>query len=142
MVTEKKYAEEYLDDKQQNFNEFLSDSSFVLKLISNTESEKEFKSVIARRYGIFLYTVSNDGILSMNFWSSQLILPPPETYADGDFEKFMDLLNGHYLVIKRSVQINEHTVVAYALIPVQSDFFLIRTICPNISFLAIRLISG
>ncbi len=124
IVTEKKYAEEYLEDKQQNFHEFLSDSSLVLKLIRNAESGKEFESVIARRYGIFLYTVSNDGILSMNFWSSQLILPPPETYADGDFESFMDLLNGHYFVIKRSIQYSEHTVVAYALIPVQSDFFL------------------
>jgi signal transduction histidine kinase len=124
VVAERRYAEEYLQNKQQDFNEFLSDTSLVLKLISHTESEKEFKSVIEHQYGIFLYTVSNTGLLSMNFWSSQLILPPAETYASWDMENYMELANGRYLVVKKNLLYNGQTIVAYAMIPVQSDFFL------------------
>jgi signal transduction histidine kinase len=36
----------------------------------------------------------------------------------------MALANGDYLVVKRSIQLQEHTVVAYAMIPVQSSYFL------------------
>lgn len=121
---ETRYAERYVHNRQKDFEEFLKDSSLVIKLIEDRESDEEFKYVARKKYGIFLYTVGNTGTLSMNFWNSQLILPPPATYALGDFENFMDLANGHYVVIKRSAQFGMHTVVAYALILVQSDFFL------------------
>ncbi|MBC7949874.1 MAG: HAMP domain-containing histidine kinase [Chitinophagaceae bacterium] len=124
LAAEKRYAEKYVHDKEEDFDELLEDSSLVLKLLQDTETEAEFRSVTGRNYGIFLYTVSNAGTLAMNFWNSQLILPPPETYALGDFGMFMDLANGHYYVIKRSAHYGTHTVVAYAMIPVQSDFFL------------------
>jgi signal transduction histidine kinase len=121
---ETKFAENYLHDQQRNFEKFLRDTTLILKLTKNTESQHEFNAVVDRRYGIFLYTVSYSGTLSMKFWSSQVILPPPETYALGDFESFMHLANGSYLVIKRSGQYGDRTVVAYAMIPIQSDFFL------------------
>ncbi|HEY6505248.1 MAG TPA: hypothetical protein VIZ28_14835, partial [Chitinophagaceae bacterium] len=131
VAAERRNAEQYLHSRQKDFDQLLTDTSLLLKLVRNTETEHEFGSVVARGYGIYLYTVSNAGTLSLNFWSSQLILPPPGTYALGDFEDFMTLANGDYLVIKRSVQLREHTVIAYAMIPVQSEFFLSTEYLPK-----------
>ena len=124
VAEEVKHAESYLHQKQKNFNAFLADTSLIKELIDNEESNSEFNSVVNRQYGIFLYTVGRSGTLTMNFWSNQLVLPPSQTFWLGDMEEFMHLPNGYYLVIKRSMAIAANTVVAYAMIPVRSDFFL------------------
>ncbi len=124
VAEEVKHAEAYLHHQQKNFNAFLADTSLIQKLIENKESSTEFNNVVNRKYGIFLYTVNKSGTLTMNFWSSQLALPPSQTFWLDDMEEFMHLPNGYYLVIKRSVIISSNTIVAYAMIPVRSDFFL------------------
>jgi signal transduction histidine kinase len=60
----------------------------------------------------------------MNFWNSQLILPPPDTYLKDDFGTWMKLANGYYFVIKKTIQFDGHIVMVYAMIPVKSQFFL------------------
>lgn len=124
VAIESKLAEEYIHRYEKDFNDLLQDSGLVTKLVNNTESQQEFEQIVSKKYGIFLYTVDNEGILALNFWSTQLTLPPSETYADGNFESFMDLMNGSYVVIKRLLNYNRVTIVAYGMIPVQSDFFL------------------
>ncbi|MEO8406165.1 MAG: hypothetical protein ABI480_16270, partial [Chitinophagaceae bacterium] len=117
-------AERYLAHEQEDFNSFLADTMLVSRLVASRESRDEFNKTVKKAYGLFLYGVSNDGILSMRFWSNQFILPPPETYSSGDLEEYMHLLNGYYLVIKKNVRLSNITVVAYAMIPIRSEFFL------------------
>lgn len=117
-------AERYIKSRQRDFDRFLEDTSLVRKLVDNNASLNEFTGVVEKPYGIFLYEVSHDGLLSISFWSNQAIQPPPETYSLGDMEEVMQLSNGYYLVIKKSLHLSSRTVVAYALIPIHSDFFL------------------
>lgn len=124
VTAEVESAEAYLHKLQKDFNSFLKDTQLIVKLINNTESSQEFYKTTQKPYGIFLYRVDDDGILSMNFWSSKLILPPPETYLQGDMEEFMHLSNGDYLVIKKILHLASETVMAYAMIPIQSSFYL------------------
>ncbi len=124
VAEEVKHAEDYLHQKQKDFNTFIADTSLISRLVYNTESLNDFKSITNKSYGIFLYKLNNSGTLSMSFWSNQLVLPPSETYWQGDFEEFMHLPNGYYLVIKKTLNILANTVVVYALIPLRSDFFL------------------
>lgn len=124
VTTEVKKAERYLHDQQKDFNVFLHNTSLIQRLIQNRESVSEFENVIGKKYGIYLYSLSDSSLLSLAFWSKQFILPPPETFASGDMEEFMKLANGYYLVVKRSVTVASGTVVAYAMIPVRSLFFL------------------
>lgn len=117
-------AEAYIQHQQRDFNSFLTDTALISRLASNTSSLEEFTTVTKKTYGIFLYGVSNDGILSIRFWGNQSILPPAETYAAGDMEDFMLLSNGYYLIVKRSVRLKSGTVVAYAMIPVKLQYFM------------------
>ena len=121
---EVRQAEEHIHRYQRDFEKFIKDTVLIRKLINNVESLEEFERVAAKKYGIFLYTVDAEGILSLNFWSTQLVLPPHNTFADGNFEEYMDLLNGSYIVVKRLIHDRLQTIVAYAMIPVQTDFFL------------------
>lgn len=121
---EVRLAEDYIHSYQRDFEIFVKDTVLLRKLVENNETIEEFESVVASKYGIFLYTVDRQGILALNFWSTQLVLPPRETYTDGNFERFMDLMNGSYVVIKRLIQDGQRTIVAYAMILIQTDFFL------------------
>ena len=124
IIAERRNAENYLYHLQKDFDSFLKDTGLVIKLIEDSETEQQFKAVVSKKYGIYLYTVNNSGSLSLNFWSSQLILPPDDTYSRGDFEEYNKLANGHYLIVKRSAHIGKYTVVAYAMIPIKSRFFM------------------
>jgi two-component system, NtrC family, nitrogen regulation sensor histidine kinase NtrY len=117
-------AERYISRQQRDFNRFLEDTSLIRKLVDNSASLNEYNRVVEKSYGIFLYKVSQHGLLSISFWNNQAILPPPKTYSSGDLEEVMALSNGYYLVVKKSLNIASRTVVAYALIPIHSDFFL------------------
>ncbi|MGZ8508774.1 MAG: sensor histidine kinase [Chitinophagaceae bacterium] len=124
VAEEVRHAEEYLHQKQKDFNAFMADTSLIGRLVENKESPGEFRRITDKPYGIFIYKVNPSGTLTMNFWSNQLVLPPSDTYWQGDLEELMHLPNGYYLVIKRTLDISYNTVVVYALIPVRSDFFL------------------
>lgn len=124
VAEEVKNAEDYLHREQKDFNAFMADTSLISRLIENKESTSEFNEITDKPYGIFLYKLNNSGTLSLSFWSNQLVLPPSETFWLGDIEEFMHLSNGYYLVLKRTQNVSSNTIVAYALIPVRSDFFL------------------
>lgn len=124
VAEEVKHAEEYLHRQEKDFNRFIEDTSFIFRLVENKESITELEKFAGKKYGVFIYKVNAQGTLSLSAWNNQLVLPPAETFSSGDLEEWMRLSNGHYLVIKRSVDLSTYPVVAYALIPVRSDFFL------------------
>lgn len=117
-------AESYLHRQERDFNKFLEDSALINRLVANTESFEEFSQTVRKNYGIFLYGVSGDGLLSIRFWSNQYILPSPDTYSRSDMEDYMTLVNGSYLVVKKTLHNSYNTIVAYAMIPIQSQFFI------------------
>ncbi|MET0394776.1 MAG: HAMP domain-containing sensor histidine kinase [Chitinophagaceae bacterium] len=121
---EARHAGRYLQRQQTDFNRFLADTQLVRQLVTHSEAGSTFDAIVGKSYGIFLYRVSADGVLSMNFWNNQQILPPPKTYPLRDMEEFMQLSNGYYLVVKKTLHLSFATVVAYAMIPVQSAFYL------------------
>ena len=124
VAQEVKYAESYLHALQKDFKQFMKDTSLVGRLAANKETDAEFNSVVNKKYGIYVYEVNPSGTLTLSFWSSQLILPPAETFWMDDIEEAMKLENGYYLVMKRNLSVNDHPVMVYALIPVRSEFFL------------------
>lgn len=124
VAQEVKNAEKYLHSQQNDFKRFMQDTQLIARLVENSESGREFNELTGKDYGIFIYRVNPSGTLTMNFWSNQLVLPPGETFWMDDIEEFMRLANGYYLVMKRNLTLNLHTVMVYALIPVRTDFFL------------------
>lgn len=131
VIAETKKAERYIHSQERDFARFMSNTALLGKLAENRETMDEFREVTSKPYGIFLYDVSDDGLLSMKFWSKQFAVPPSETYSAGDIEEFKRLDNGYYFLVKRSVQVNASRIVAYALIPIHTEFFLATDYLPN-----------
>ncbi len=133
VLREARLAGQYLEDQQNDFNNFLKDTALINKLVSNTETLDQFFRLASKRYSIFLYTADTFGATDMKFWSEQLITPSPELLQAEDGEYFSKLSNGWYYTIKKTLGTAyiPGGVVSYAMIPVQSEFFITTDYLPE-----------
>ena len=130
---EVRIAENYINDQQNDFNEFLKNKTIVRKLLQKNETLNEFTQIASKSYGIFLYTGNTSGTADMQFWSDQLVIPPPETFTMDDGEYFLHLSNGYYFTIKKIITIDgvAGNVLSYAMIPLRSEFFIETDYLPH-----------
>jgi signal transduction histidine kinase len=126
VTQEVRVAEKYLHHQQKDFNEFLRDTALINRLLENDETLKEFSSLAARRYCIFLYSANASGETEMKFWNNKLVAPSPDLLNAADGEYFSHLLNGWYFTIKKTFldERGAGKAVSYAMIPVRSEFFI------------------
>ncbi len=133
VAQEVRIAESYIHKKQNDFNDFLKDTSLVNRLVANKESLKELKSISKKSYSIFLYAAESFGTVDVKFWNKQLVAPSQEMLTDDDGDHFYHLSNGWYFTIKKTF-IKENgggKIVAYALIPVRSKFYITNKYLPQ-----------
>jgi two-component system nitrogen regulation sensor histidine kinase NtrY len=125
--------EKYLEKQQRDFDEFITDTSFLRELVQKKETLKEFNRLAGKRYGIFLYAANDVGGVYMKFWSDQLVMPPQALFAAADGEYFYYLSNGYYIGQKRTLSLNgiDEKILAIAMIPVRSKFFIQTAYLPH-----------
>ena len=133
VAREVRIAENYINDQQNDFNEFLKNTTILRKLLQKNETLNEFTQIASKSYGIFLYTGNTSGTADMQFWSDQLVIPPPETFTMDDGEYFLHLSNGYYFTIKKIITIDgvAGNVLSYAMIPLRSEFFIETDYLPH-----------
>ena len=119
---EVKRLEHYLEVKQKDFDKLLQDTALLGKLLGKTASTDEYDAVTGKPYGIFLYDNGDFSESSIRFWSNQLALPPPEVAGAPDGEYFLQLSNGAYYAIRKSLP--GQNAVACALVLIRSRFFI------------------
>lgn len=126
VTREVKLLERYLAKYENTFNDFVEDTALIRRLVEKRETESEFNRVTKNNYGLFLYTANDFGSVQMKFWSDQLAVIPPETFAAADGEYFQNLANGHYLTIKKTLSVAgiNDKILAFIMIPVHSHFFI------------------
>ena len=81
---EVKKLERYLARQQKDFDDFLSDTSLINRLLVRKESLQEFNQLAEKPYGIFLYQGKDFGETKMVCWCDQMINPSPEMVAAND----------------------------------------------------------
>ncbi|NOT50551.1 MAG: HAMP domain-containing histidine kinase [Chitinophagaceae bacterium] len=119
-------AEKYIHRQQNDFEGFLKDTALINRLLSNSESLQDFSKLTTKKYSIFLYAAEEFGTVDMKFWNDHVITPSQELLVKDDGEYFSKLSNGWYFTIKKTFikESDGGKVVSYAMIPVQSDFFI------------------
>lgn len=115
-------AEKYISERQEDFTQLVSDTALINRLMKGKESTDEFDRIAKKDYCFFLYHVNEFKGASMRFWSSQQIIPTDEILGNSDGEYFRLLSNGYYYVIRKTLL--DGNTLAFALIPVQSKFFI------------------
>lgn len=126
VANEVRDAEKYIHHHEEDFNRFLLDTSQIRRLLKRTESLAEFNSIVAKKYGTYLYTINEFADSDLRFWSDQVAIPPPQMLYAPDGEYFLRIENGWYFTIKRTLSDTTkiQRVLAYAMIPIRSKFFI------------------
>ena len=124
VTQEVKKAENYLQRLHKDFNAIITDTGLITRLVSSTSPISEFATLTSKPYGIFLYSSDDFGNTRMLFWNDQLAVPPDELMASPEGEYFDKLSNGWYVISKKNILLQQSKVLAFALIPVRSEFFI------------------
>lgn len=126
VVLEEKHLERYIRKQQRDIEALLQDTTLMRRLVLKEESSTEFKKLLDKPYGFFLFAETISGEHDLLFWNNQKILPPVADFSLPDGEYFQPLSNGYYVVVKRKLQFGgmSSNLNAYALIPVLHQYYL------------------
>jgi two-component system, NtrC family, nitrogen regulation sensor histidine kinase NtrY len=120
----RKTIERSIKTRHADFEQLLSNVQLTERLFNFNCSKEEFNTVSGKDYFIFLAQYTGDGP-ELKFWNTQIIQPTNTLWYHEDGEWFQKLINGYYVVIRKTIQIdNNKTVAALALIPVKWDYFI------------------
>jgi len=122
ITSEQKQLQQYIHEREVNFQTFLKDSALLKKLVTDTESQQEFQTLIEKDFGIYFYEIGDSSDLKLLFWNNQLVLPPVDTTMHAYGSSFSTLANGLYVVVKQPVYINDKLFLCFATIPVLYKF--------------------
>jgi len=116
----------FLQEREEDFSRLTQDSALLDKLYNQQFSEQELKKVVDKKYGFFLYGVGPGGAPgALQFWSDQRSLPTPELLAAADGYLFVQLSNGQYEFVRKTVSFADgRSMIAIALIPVRWQYFI------------------
>ena len=133
VLEEVRLAEQYIHQQEKDFNELLKDTALVNSLLSNDESLQEATRLTKKKYNIFFYRPNRMGEDELVFWNGQKIMPDPDLKFLKDSIYFQRLANGWYLTVKKSIAttFSGNNIVAYAMIPIQSDYFIETNYLPT-----------
>ncbi|HEY4062996.1 MAG TPA: HAMP domain-containing sensor histidine kinase [Puia sp.] len=116
----------FVQDREKDFERLTRDTAVLNLLYTTRYSEQELRKIVEKKYGIFLYetdTAGRPGVLK--FWNDQRSLPPPGLLNGPDGYNFLQLSNGQYDCIRKTLTgVRGRTVVAIALIPVRWQYFI------------------
>jgi hypothetical protein len=111
----------FLQDREQDFEGLTKDTATLEKLVDRQYTEQELSRLIDRKYALFLYDTDTAGAPgTLQFWNDQRSLPSPDLLSMADGYSFVQLSNGQYNAIKKTVKLHDDRVVAaIALIPIR-----------------------
>ncbi|HTI08610.1 MAG TPA: HAMP domain-containing sensor histidine kinase, partial [Puia sp.] len=118
-----------LQDREKDFERLTRDSALLSRLSGRLYTEDELGSLIDKKYGLFLYEADSTGEpAALKFWSDQRSLPTPALLSATDGYSFVQLSNGQYDCIRKTVRSSDgKLLVAIALIPVRWQYYITTT---------------
>jgi two-component system, NtrC family, nitrogen regulation sensor histidine kinase NtrY len=117
--------ESLLQDRQKDFGRVTGDTALIHRFLGHTYSRPDLEKFADRKYGLFLYTPDSAGSLHLAFWSDQRSLPTPALLESRDTTGFLQLSNGQYDFIRKTIPDGMgQPVIAVALIPVRWQYYI------------------
>ena len=105
------------------------DTALLTRLADRAYSKNELDQMVEKKYGVFLYGQDTSGNgLFLQFWNDQRSLPTRAILTGRDSSGFVQLSNGQYEYIKKTVMASDsRSLVAIALIPIRWQYFITLT---------------
>lgn len=110
--------------RSKDFEQLLIDDRLIKSLITNEAVEEDFKRIAEKDYFIFLAEQTSSEP-QLRFWNTQVIQPVLALWQHEDGQWFQKLINGYYVVVRKTLQLKGRgEVAALALIPVKWEFYV------------------
>jgi two-component system, NtrC family, nitrogen regulation sensor histidine kinase NtrY len=120
----RKTIERSIKTRHADFEQLLADVQLTERLFNFKAGKEEFNTVSGKDYFIFLAQYTADGP-ELKFWNTQIIQPTNSLWYHEDGQWFQKLINGYYVVVRKTIQVEKNKkVAALALIPVKWDYFI------------------
>ncbi len=125
LKAEIKSLENYIHEREKEFDEFSSDTSLLNKLVKRNESADELKQLANKTTGLFIFKRLSLATGPL-FWSNQRTYPPDQlfTLTDTTYFKQLEKGNGFYICIKKTLpDENGDSIIAIGMIPIMYHYF-------------------
>src|ERR1700761_2802618 len=115
----------FLQERQRDFGKVTRDTALLNRLVDRSYPRGDLEKLTEKKYGIFLYTPDSAGNPALAFWSDQRSLPTPALLDGPDSTGFVQLSNGQYDYIRKTVP-NDFgpPLLAVALIPIRWQYYI------------------
>ena len=117
-----------INNSEQLFNQFVSDSVFLHGIINNNANVATYISNdFSNQVGLFLYRDQSPQTPKLLFWNSSRYFFNEDILLHADTSYFARDINGDFEVIKRTKEINGINYISIGLIPVRWHYFIENT---------------
>ena len=122
-------VQSFLQEREGDFQQLTQDTALLTRLADRAYSKNELDQMVEKKYGVFLYGQDTSGNgLFLQFWNDQRSLPTRAILTGRDSSGFVQLSNGQYEYIKKTVMASDsRSLVAIALIPIRWQYFITLT---------------
>ena len=141
-MTIQKAIQKNINKKEEKIADFYKDTGLINSIAAQKYTEEQLNLQVDKDYYIFFYRVSafNDPVPF--FWNTQVVEPNLSIVNSKDGISFEKLLNGWYVVNKKSFQNNEGLLFKIVcLIPVKWNYYIENQYLHN-SFIAVNNIEN
>jgi len=121
-----KLLQRYITEQQEDAVNLLNDTGLLRRLVLHTESKESFDEIHQKKYGLFIFAETISESQDLLYWNKQEIIPPVPDFYEPDGIYSRQLINGYYVVHKKSLSLAgmSSNLVAYVLIPVLNQYYL------------------
>ncbi len=110
----------YVHQQEKDAQAFLADSAHRRQLSTHQFDDKLLNELSQKNFYLFLYANSDSSSESLQFWSTQNVIPLPFMLYGKDQEGFVKMDNGYYVWKKNKL----NNYKAIVMIPVKWDYFI------------------
>ena len=125
LKAEIKSLENYIDEREREFDEISSDTALLKRLANKSESVDELEQLIKKTTGLFIFRKSSVATGPL-FWSNQRTYPPDQifTFTDTTYFKQLEKGNGFYICVKKTLpEVNGDSIITIGMIPIMYRYF-------------------
>ncbi|GAB4091481.1 sensor histidine kinase [Flaviaesturariibacter terrae] len=120
MEREQRRLEKYIHGAEGDFATLLGNKALLQRLALGQEEESEFRTMLAKPYGLFLYNANGE----LLYWNNQRMQPPGPPPDGRPGTRFQAQQNGYFISIRRSfsLPVDKRAIWAVAVIPIEYHF--------------------
>jgi two-component system, NtrC family, nitrogen regulation sensor histidine kinase NtrY len=116
--------EQYIKAGEQQFEKFAADKEAISDITREVASPAKAFKYLDEQTGFFIYTRNDIGNFLFNYWSTNKLAPQQSDLSLPDGKHLVIHSNGEFEFIKRTMVINDQSVIVAGLIPLRLKYFV------------------